>query len=454
MNNQFQIASMQRFFQTGATRGIDFRAAQLRALDAAINAHATALHAALQADLHKSPAEAFAAETGWVQRDIRHALANLPRWSRPRRVAVPPGLFPALAHVVPEPQGVVLILGPWNYPVQLLLSPLVAALAAGNCAVLKPSEAAPQTSAALRDLIAATFDPDVVRLVEGGPAAAEALLREPFDHLFFTGGAQIGRRVAAVAAQRLVPATLELGGKSPAYVGPDADPALAARRIARGKFMNAGQTCVAPDHVWVHRPLQSAFLAALQTALHRFYGDTPQTSPDYGRIINRHHFDRLVRLCPNSLRDEGSLYIAPTVVSDPPLASPVMQEEIFGPILPVLGCDSPEEMIQFCRTQPAPLALYLFTGNALLRQRLMEAIPSGGVCINDTVQQLLPTELPFGGRGGSGLGAYHGKAGFDAFSHQRSLLVRSPGFDCPAIYPPFTWPPALFKAAVRLFSGH
>jgi aldehyde dehydrogenase (NAD+) len=453
MRNQFQMDRMRSFFEKGSPRDVAFRKQQLQKLARALDTYESRLHAALYADLRKSPVDAYTSETGYVQSDIRYALKKLRRWSRPRHVAVPAGLRPARARVIPQPKGVVLIIGPRNYPLQLVLSPLVAAIAAGNCAVIKPSELTPHTSAVLRSLIEETFDPAYICVAEGGRETAEELLAQPFDHIFFTGGTAAGRAVALAAAQRLIPVTLELGGKSPAIVCSDTNLEVAARRIVRGKFMNAGQICVAPDHVWVPRPIMGAFTEQAQQAVLQFYGDDPQQSPDYGRIVNRHHFDRLTALHPGCTCDADDLYIAPTIVMNPPHDSALMQEEIFGPVLPVLPYDSIEEVISFCKTRPAPLALYLFTGNKKLRQQLSLAIPSGGVCINDTVSQLIPKELPFGGRGESGMGAYHGKSGFDTFSHFRSELTRSTRFDIPALYPPMKVPLNLMKRGYRFFAG-
>ncbi len=451
MSDQFQIDSMRVFFGTGTTRSLEFRSAQLRQLAESLAAFEPQLHKALYADLHKSPLDAFTSETGYVQSEIRFALKNLRRWSRPRKVSVPPGVRPGRGQVLPEPKGVVLIIGPWNYPAQLVLSPLVAALAAGNCAVIKPSELTPHTSAALRELIENSFDPDTVRLLEGGRETAERLLDQPFNHIFFTGGTEIGRKVAVSAAKKLIPTTLELGGKNPAVVCTDTDLTLAARRIARGKFMNAGQLCVAPDHVWVPRSRLSGFFQTLEKTVAEFYGGDPRQSPDYGRIVNRHHFDRLVALAPDCAHDAGDRYIAPTLIKDPPRDSALMQEEIFGPLLPVLPYDREQEVIDFCRTRPCPLALYLFTKDRAQRRRLTQAIPSGGVCINDTVMQLVPKKLPFGGRGTSGWGVSHGRAGFDEFSHCRSILTRSTRFDFKAAYPPLNLSLNAMRRAYRFF---
>ena len=372
MSSQFQIGRMRSFFESGSAQDILFRAEQLRKLDRALEAHETKLHGALYADLHKSPQDAYTSETGYVQSDIRHALKNLKCWSRPQPARVPLMLCPAQAQVLPEPKGIVLIIGPWNYPAQLVLSPLVAALAAGNCAVLKPSELTPHTSAALKAMIDETFDPSVVQVIEGGRETAEALLNEPFDHILFTGGTEAGRAVAQAAAKKLIPVTLELGGKCPVIVCEDADLEVAARRIARGKFINAGQTCVAPDHVWVPRSRFGEFFQTLEKTVIEFYGENPRQSPDYGRIVNRRHFDRLVALSPDCVRDADDLYIAPTLIADPPLDQAMMHDEIFGPLLPVLPYDSEQEVIHFCHSRSAPLALYLFTNDKACQKRLLE----------------------------------------------------------------------------------
>lgn len=453
MNGHFQLEPLRRTAETGWLRPLEARREQLRALARAIEQHESALHAALRADLGKSELDAYAAETGFVLSDIRHALKHLKRWSRPQAVRLPLMLQPAHAQILPEPKGVVLIIGPWNYPLQLLLSPLVAALSAGNCAVLKPSELAPHTSAALKKMVEETFAPEVVQLIEGGRALTEELLNERFDHIFFTGGTAAGRAVAQAAAKQLIPVTLELGGKCPVIVGDDTDLEVAARRIVRGKFMNAGQTCVAPDHVWIPRNRLNEFSKTLETTIRDFYSADPKTSADYGRIINRHHFDRLVALAPDCMRDADQLFIAPTLVSDPPRNSALMQEEIFGPILPIIPYDTEEEVVAFCRMHSAPLALYLFTDDRTRQKRWMAAIPSGGVCLNDTVLQLIPKELPFGGRSESGMGAYHGKTGFNTFSHFRSVLRRSTKFDSRTAYPPLKLPLRAFKKIYRLFSG-
>lgn len=459
MQANFQIGPMQAFFRGGASRPAAFRKEQLRRLEHLIEAHLGEIHRALHDDLGKPETEAFLSETGYVLRDLRAAQRHLERWMRPVRHRMPAGLQPASARVIPEPKGAVLIIGPWNYPFQLLLSPLAAAIAAGNCAVLKPSECTPRVSALLARLIGDAFPPEYLRVVEGGRDAAEALLAQPFDHVFFTGGTEAGRSVAQAAAGRLIPVTLELGGKCPALVFADTDLKVAARRIARGKFMNAGQTCVAPDHVRVARPVYETLVWELREALHAFYGPDPRHSPDYGRIVNRHHFDRVRALMQGGEivcggdTDERTLYIAPTVIQNPPAGSPLLTEEIFGPVLPVIPFDSEEEIVAWYQAQPTPLALYVFTSDRARRRRLIETIPSGGVCINDTVSQVIPYNLPFGGKGASGTGRYHGRAGFDEFSHVRSILTRSVRWDVPAAYPPMKTPLKTLRRFYRFFAG-
>ncbi len=436
------IARQRQFFLTGATRPQAYRQDQLRRLQTAIESQEAALLDALCADLRKPPQEAYTSEIGFVLSDIRHALKHLPAWMKPQRRRLPLLAWPGRAAVHPEPFGVALIIGPWNYPFQLLFSPLVGAIAAGNCAVLKPSEFAPHTAAVITQLIADTFPPEYLAVVEGDRQVAEALLREKFDTIFFTGSTTVGRAVMAAAAKHLTPVTLELGGKSPVIVCADAPLDVTARRIAWGKFMNAGQTCVAPDFVLVDRRIRQSLVDALHRAVREFYGDDPQQSPDYGRIINRRHFDRLSAFVPG---DATGLYIPPMILTDVAWDAPVMEEEIFGPILPVLDFDALDEVLAKLRDRPTPLALYLFTNDRATQERVVAGTRSGGVCINDTVVHITGKELPFGGLGESGLGAYHGKASFDCFSHRRSVVRRATLLDFRFRYPP----PKLSLARLR-----
>lgn len=413
--------------------------------------------AALYADLGKSRHEAYVSEFGYVIGEIRHTLARLHRWMRPERRRAPLFAWPAQAQVRREPFGVALIIGPWNYPLQLLLIPLVAALAAGNTAVLKPSEFAPHTSAVIARLIREIFDEECVALIEGGQDVAEDLLREKFDTIFFTGSTRVGHAVMAAAARHLTPVTLELGGKCPCVVLTDAPMDLVARRIVWGKFMNAGQTCVAPDHVWVDRRAAPALLAALARAVRDFYGENPQKSGDYGRIIHRKHFDRLLaHLREGTIHiggrvDAEDLYIEPTILTGVTRDSALMNEEIFGPVLPVLEFDDVGEWLELQRNQPSPLALYLFTGDRTSQERVLRETRSGGVCINDTMTHIIGRDLPFGGLGQSGMGSYHGRAGFECFTHPRSVLRCSLAFDPSFRYPPPKTPLAALKRLMRFF---
>ena len=436
------IASQRAYFHSGATRSLEFRRAQLGALFAALVAHEGALLAALQADLRKSPHDAYATELGLVYGEIRHALRHLAAWMRPERRRAPLLAWPARGWIQPDPRGVALIIGPWNYPLQLLLMPLVGAIAAGNCAVLKPSEFAPHTAALLGQILAAAFPPHYIALAQGEQATAEALLLEKFDQVFFTGSSHTGRAVMSAAARHLTPVTLELGGKSPCIVAADAPIEVTARRIVWGKFLNAGQTCVAPDFVLVDRRVAGALLEAMQTALRDFHGADPQQSPDYGRIVNRRHFDRLTRylgdgrIACGGRRDAADLYLEPAILTDVSWDAPVMREEIFGPILPVLEFAELDEVLARLSERPVPLALYLFTRDRAIRQRVLAGTRSGGVCLNDTLTHILGNDLPFGGCGESGMGAYHGRASFECFSHRRSVLSRSLALDPSVRYPP------------------
>jgi len=447
------ILRQRQHFNTGATRPLAFRQDQLRRLQSAIEAHDAEILAALRADLRKPAHEAYTSEIGLVLSDIRHALKHLPAWMNPCRRRLPPIAWPGKGCVLPGPLGVALIIGPWNYPFQLLFSPLVGALAAGNCVVLKPSELSPHTARVISELIADTFPSEHITVVEGDRQTAEALLLEKFDTIFFTGSTSVGKSVMASAARHLTPVTLELGGKCPAIVCADAPLEVIARRIAWGKFMNAGQTCVAPDFVLVERQVFKPLVEALQSVLHEFYGDNPQASPDYGRIVNRRHFDRIIHCAGACKHEAEDLYIAPTILPDVSWDDPVMQEEIFGPILPVIPFDSMGDVLALLLDRPAPLALYLFTNDRAVQERILSGTRSGGVCINDTVVHMVGQDLPFGGVGESGMGQYHGKAGFDCFSHERTIARRFTSFDFRFRYPPPKLPLEKLKKACRFLLG-
>ena len=383
-------------------------------------------------------------EIGFVCKEVDFALKNLRRWTRGRRVGTPLVTLPGSCWVQPQPKGVVLIIGAWNYPVELVFSPLVAALAAGNAVVLKPSEVSPRTSAALAALVPEYLDPRGIAVVEGGAGATTALLEEPFGHILYTGNAPVGRIVMAAAARHLTPVTLELGGKSPCIVAPDADLTVAAARIVWAKFINAGQTCIAPDYVLAHRDVAEPLLMQIESRLLKSFGRDPSQSPDYGRIVNARHVERLqgylrghsVRIGGQS--DLANHYFAPTVLVNPPLDSALMQEEIFGPILPVITVESMAAAAALVRGRPTPLALYVFTKDAALQRQAAEDMTSGSLCINDAIVFRAAPELPFGGAGASGMGRYGGWYGFETFSHMKAVMKRGFRFDVELRYPPYS----------------
>jgi len=449
------IARQRGFFHNGSTRTLEFRGEQLQKLADLLVTHEADLLAALHADLRKSPQDAYVSEIGFVLGEIRHALRHLASWMKPERRRSPMLAWPARSQIRPEPFGVALIIGPWNYPLQLLLSPLVGSIAAGNCAVLKPSEFAPHTAEVLDRMIRSSYPEEYLTVIRGDKEVSEALLREKFDTLFFTGGTEVGRAVMAAAACHLTPVTLELGGKCPCIVSHDAPVETTARRIIWGKFMNAGQTCVAPDHVWVDRRIAADLIDAMRKTLKDFYGELPKQCKDYGRIINRRHLERLReylnqgRVICGGEWDAEDLYMAPTILTNVAPGSPVMTEEIFGPVLPVMEFSDIDGVLVSLRERPKPLAVYLFTGDRKLQERVIGGTQSGGVCINDTILQILGNDLPFGGVGESGMGSYHGRASFDCFSHRRSVLHRSLGIDPKFRYPPSEIPLKWLKRLLR-----
>jgi aldehyde dehydrogenase (NAD+) len=432
-------------FESGRTRSLEWRQEQLAGLRRMMDEGDAELTEALRADLGRPSMEAYAADIGHTKAELRHLAKHLERWMGRTKVKVPLTVAPAKAWVQPEPLGVALIIAPWNYPVQLLIEPLAAAIAAGNCVLAKPSELAPACSAALARLLPRYVDPDAVVVVEGAVEETTALLAERWDHIFFTGSTAVGRVVAEAAAKHLTPTVLELGGKSPTYVHASADLEVAARRIAWGKFLNAGQTCIAPDYVLADRSIRDALVDRLAEQIAEFYGADAQGSSSFGRIVNDKHLARLQRLLDGGAGavavggtvDAAQRYVAPTVTVDPAPDSPVMQEEIFGPILPVLTVEGPEEAKAFITARPKPLALYVFAGDDAVIDSVVDGTSSGGVCVNQTLMHLLPAELPFGGVGDSGRGAYHGKAGFDAFSHRKSVLRKPVRPDLKLLYPPY-----------------
>lgn len=454
MNIPELVAAQRGYFQTGATQPAAFRLEQLEHLRRELEGHEAEFLTALAADLGKPEIEAYMSESAMVLSEIHHAKRHLRRWMKPRSAGMPLLAWPGRGRVRPEPLGVALIIGPWNYPVQLILAPLVAAIAAGNCAILKPSEHAPHTAAVLTKMIRSCFPANYVTAIKGGRPVAEALLTEKLDHIFFTGSTATGRAVMTAAAAHLTPVTLELGGKSPCVVCADAPLQVTARRIIWGKCLNAGQTCVAPDYLLVDRRIREPLVTEMRKVLHSFFGEDPRTSTDYGRIIHRAHFDRLLTYLQDGTvlhggqHDAETLYLAPTLLGNVAPDASVMQQEIFGPILPVIEFDHLDEALRFIRARPDPLALYLFSTDKDSCRRVEMETRSGGLCLNDTVVHLLCKNLPFGGRGDSGMGAYHGKTGFDRFSHHKTVVQRALRPD-----PAFRYPPAKISLAKlkRLF---
>ncbi|MFC7896306.1 aldehyde dehydrogenase family protein [Streptomyces sp. NPDC057381] len=428
------VARLRATFRTGRTKPVEWRTGQLRRLRALLTENGPELEAALHADLGKSAAEAQRTEIGFTVREIDHTLDHLADWLRPEPAPVPAHLgADATAWTQYDPLGVVLVIAPWNYPAQLLLAPVVGALAAGNAVVAKPSELAPATSAALARLLPRYLDTDAVAVVEGGVPETTALLAERFDHIFYTGNGTVGRIVMRAAAEHLTPVTLELGGKSPAFVDRDADPDAVAARLAAGKFLNAGQTCVAPDYVLTDPETAAALEPALVRAVEALYGSDPARSAQYARIVNERHFDRLSgllgsgRVVVGGGSDRSGKYIAPTVLADVAPDAPVMREEIFGPILPVVTVSGLDEAIDFVNDRDKPLALYVFSESDETRERFAAETSSGGLGHGLPLAHLTVSDLPFGGVGESGMGSYHGRYSIETFSHRKAVLKKPLG---------------------------
>ena len=421
------VESEKHFFRTGVTHGVDFRIDMLKKFRKAIIENDELISAALKADLNKQPFESYMCETGLLLEEINFHIKRLKKWSKTRRVKSGIGQLPGRSYVCPEPYGVVLIMAPWNYPVQLCLMPLVGAISAGNCAVVKPSAYAPESSRVISKLIESAFPTGFVTAVEGGREANKALLDEPFDYIFFTGSVAVGKTVMEAAAKRLTPVTLELGGKSPIIVDETANLPLAARRIAFGKVLNAGQTCVAPDYLMIEKSVEAPFIEEYKKALASFFPEGDMSG--MVRIINDKHFERVCNILDNSgnvviggARDAETRFIEPAVLTDVPIDSPAMQQEIFGPVLPVLPYEKLDDCIDFVRSRPEPLALYIFSENKMNQEKVLNSCSFGGGCINDTVIHLASSHMSFGGVGESGMGSYHGRKSFDTFTHYRSVL--------------------------------
>ena len=444
MKDYKEILNKQRkYFAEGECKDVEFRITQLSRLYKWICDNENLIMDGLKKDLHKSAFESYATEIGIVKEEIRYILKHLRKWAKPKRVPTPITQFPSRSFIYPEPYGVVLIMSPWNYPFQLTIAPLAGAICAGNCAIVKPSAYSPNTSAVMARMIRELFPEKYIAVIEGGRKENEALLNEKFDYIFFTGSVNVGRYVMEKAAKHLTPVSLELGGKSPCIVDETADIKLAARRIVWGKFLNCGQTCVAPDYILVQKSVKEKLVKQIEKTIKKMYGKDPCANPEYPRMINEKHFERVLGLvkdahvvCGGGSRSD-SLQIEPTVLDGVTWDSPVMQEEIFGPVLPVLTFYDLKEAIALINARPRPLALYIFTKDRKNENYVLKNTSYGGGCINDTVVHLATSYMPFGGVGNSGMGGYHGKASFDTFTHRKSIMKKSLILDIPIRYAPF-----------------
>ena len=438
------VARLRATFDGGKTQALSWRLQQLEALHHLLVEREDEIIAALRADVGKPAIEAYAAEVSFCQNELKLIRSKLAKWVQPEKVSAPMFTKPGKAAIHRQPLGVVLVIGPWNYPFQLVMAPLAGAIAAGNTVLLKPSEVAAETSALIARLLPEYLDTDAVAVVEGGVPETTALLEERFDHIFYTGNGTVGRIVMAAAAKNLTPVTLELGGKSPCVVDKDANVAVAVKRIAWGKFYNGGQTCVAPDYILAHEDVYEDVCAGLKKAVEEFYGANPKESRDLARIINERHHQRLMKLMDSGTAvvggdgDEKDRYIAPTVLRDVAPDSPVMQQEIFGPILPVLKVSNMEEAVRFINDRDKPLALYVFSESKAVQHEVINRTSSGGATINHVWLHLAVPNLPFGGVGESGMGAYHGRTTFETFCHKRSVLNKPTNMDPSLMYPPYT----------------
>lgn len=451
------LIKMREYFNTGITKSYLFRKEKLNKLKETVVKYQQAIQAALYKDLKKSPEESWVTETGFLLSEISHTLKHLKQWMEPDYVSTNLLNIPSKSYIVNEPLGTVLIIGPWNYPLQLLFTPLVGSIAAGNCAVLKASEFAPATAAVMKQIIAEIFEEQYVLFIEGDGATVipEMMNNFVFDHVFYTGSTVVGKIIYQMAAKNLVPVTLELGGKSPCIVEEDANITVAAKRIAMAKFSNAGQMCVTPDYVLVHASQKGALVVAIKKALLQFLGNEAKDSYDYGRIINEKQFDRLINylqqgtIVAGGKTDKAQLYIEPTIMENISLNSPIMKDEIFGPILPIISFTTLEEATAIIAHNPNPLAFYVFTSNSKKEKEWINAIPFGGGCVNNVALHLTNHELPFGGRGFSGTGSYHGKFSFETFSHKKGILKTPTWFDPNAKYPSYKGKLKIFKWLIK-----
>ena len=443
--NPFQglFERQQKFFLTGKTLNFAFRKNALRKLKSTIREHENDFYDALFQDLHKSEFESYATEIGFVLDELSFNLKKLKKWMKPKKVSSGIVSFPSRSQITHEPLGTVLIIAPWNYPFQLLIAPLIGAIAGGNTVILKPSEISEHTALALEKVLNTAFDEEYVRVVTGGSEVSQQLLALDFNHIFFTGSPRVGRLIMQAAAKKLIPVTLELGGKSPCIVNDDVNVKLAARRIAWGKFLNAGQTCIAPDYLLVHENIKETLVKEIENAVHKFYGEKIKESPDYPRIISRANMERLatlldgVKIVSGGDFDINEKYFEPTIVDDVDFETPVMQQEIFGPILPIITFKELDEAISLVNSRPRPLALYVFANHKNFQDKIIAGIPAGGVTVNDTLMHIANNKLPFGGVGNSGIGKYHGFESFKTFSNIKPVVYRGRWLDVPIRYAPY-----------------
>lgn len=455
-NIKDSVKRQNRFFGTHQTKSIDFRIEQLKKLQRAVKLYEERICEALYLDLHKSKFEAIATEVGMVTGEIAFHLKNLRRWSRPRTVPTNQMIHLwSTSCIYQEPYGRVLIIAPWNYPFQLMINPLIGAISAGNCVTLKASEFSLHTAEVMREMISSCFDPEYISFFTGDHTIGQALLAEQWDYIFFTGSPAVGKIVMQSAARHMTPVALELGGKSPCIVDDDADLAMAATRIAWGKFLNAGQTCIAPDYLLVHSSVKERFIQLLKQRIVRLYGPDPKESSDFCRIITVPKTRRLAaflndgEIVAGGQFDIEARYVAPTILDKVSPLAPVMQEEIFGPVLPVLGFSRTEEVIEFVNARPKPLAFYYFSSSEKKQEQMLRSTSSGGGCINEVIMHIANDQLPFGGVGNSGIGNYHGEYSFKTFSHARSILNKSTLFDVPLRYAPYGVKDKLLKYLFR-----
>ena len=457
MNTSALTEQLRTYFETGVTKTYEFRLAQLQKLKATVQKYEIEIFEALHRDLHKSKEECWITENGFFLSEIGMAIKKLKSWMKAEKVKTNLLNIPSSSFIMPEPLGVVLIISPWNYPFQLLFTPLVGAIAAGNCVVLKPSELATATAAIMKTIIEETFEPNYILYVEGDGATVvpELMKNFIFDHVFYTGSTAVGKSIYELAAKDLVPVTLELGGKSPCIVEDDADIKTTAKRIAMPKFSNAGQMCVAPDYLLVHQSIKDELIIELKKVIHNFFGGDAQTSDYFGRIINEKQFLRLEKYLSNGKllaggkTDKAKLFIEPTLIEITDVNEAIMQEEVFGPILPIITFKEMSEAVAIIKKNKNPLAMYVFTSSSEKEKQWLNAIPFGGGCINNASLHLTNHQLPFGGRGASGMGNYHGKFSFDTFSHKKAVMKTPTWLDLAIKYPPYTNKLNLFKKAIN-----